>query len=158
MLKAGWKEVYDHQFEDEEGKEDVDEQLLPPLQQGAKLTISSIKQTEGTTKPPEPLNEGTLLSAMENPSRFMAGESKDLIKTLGETGGIGTVATRADIIEKLFKGFLIEKRGKGLHVTSKGKQLLELAPEELRSPALTAEWEQKLTAIAKGKLPKGVYW
>ena len=84
----------------------------------------------------------------------MAGESKELIKTLGETGGIGTVATRADIIEKLFKGFLIEKRGKGLHVTSKGKQLLELAPEDLRSPALTAEWEQKLTAIAKGKLPK----
>ena len=60
---------------------------------------------------------------MENPSRFMSGESKELIKTLGETGGIGTVATRADIIEKLFKGFLIEKRGKGLHVPSKGKHL-----------------------------------
>ncbi|USK70209.1 DNA topoisomerase III [Peribacillus asahii] len=157
VLKSGWKEVYDHQFDDEETKDDVAEQLLPALQQGAKLTITSVKQTEGATKPPEPFNEGTLLSAMENPARFMAGESKDLIKTLGETGGIGTVATRADIIEKLFKSFLIEKQGKGLHVTSKGKQLLELAPEELRSPALTAQWEQKLTAIAKGKLPKQAF-
>jgi DNA topoisomerase III len=157
VLKAGWKEVYDNHFEDEEAKDDLAEQLLPALQQGVKLTISSIKQTEGATKPPEPLNEGTLLSAMENPSRFMAGESKDLIKTLGETGGIGTVATRADIIEKLFKSFLIEKKGKGLHATSKGKQLLDLAPEGLRSPALTAQWEQKLTAIAKGKLPQRAF-
>lgn len=116
-----------------------------------------MKQTEGETKPPEPFNEGSLLSAMENPARFMAGESKELIKTLGETGGIGTVATRADVIEKLFNSFLIEKRGKGLHVTSKGKQLLQLAPEDLRSPALTAQWEQKLTAIAKGKLPKQAF-
>ncbi len=157
VLKSGWKEVYDHHFEEEEAKDDLAEQLLPALQEGAKLKVSSVKMTEGATKPPEPLNEATLLSAMENPSRFMAGESKELIKTLGETGGIGTVATRADIIEKLFKGFLIEKRGKGLHVTSKGKQLLELAPEDLRSPALTAEWEQKLTAIAKGKLPKSAF-
>ena len=157
VLKSGWKEVYDHHFEEEEAKDDLAEQILPAVQQGAKLNVSSVKMTEGATKPPEPLNEATLLSAMENPSRFMAGESKELIKTLGETGGIGTVATRADIIEKLFKGFLIEKRGKGLHVTSKGKQLLELAPEDLRSPALTAEWEQKLTAIAKGKLPQKAF-
>lgn len=157
VLKAGWKEVYDHHFDDEEAKDGLAEQLLPALQKGEKLTISSVKQTEGATKPPEPLNEGTLLSAMENPARFMSGESKELIKTLGETGGIGTVATRADIIEKLFKGFLIEKKGKGLHVTSKGKQLLELAPEDLRSPALTAEWEQKLTAIAKGTLSQKAF-
>ncbi|MGE7604239.1 DNA topoisomerase III [Peribacillus sp. NPDC097675] len=157
ILKSGWKEVYDHQFEDEEAKDGLAEQLLPTLEKGDILDISAVKQTEGETKPPEPFNEGTLLSAMENPARFMAGESKDLIKTLGETGGIGTVATRADVIEKLFNSFLIEKRGKGLHVTSKGKQLLELAPEDLRSPALTAQWEQKLTAIAKGKLEKRTF-
>jgi DNA topoisomerase III len=157
VLKSGWKEVYDHQFDEEEAKDDLAEQLLPNVQKGDSLTISTVKQTEGETKPPEPFNEGSLLSAMENPARFMAGESKELIKTLGETGGIGTVATRADVIEKLFNGFLIEKRGKGLHVTSKGKQLLQLAPEDLRSPALTAQWEQKLTAIAKGKLPKQAF-
>ncbi|MFJ7744919.1 DNA topoisomerase III [Peribacillus sp. NPDC097295] len=157
ILKSGWKEVYDHQFEEEEAKDGLAEQLLPTLGEGDILDISAVKQTEGETKPPEPFNEGTLLSAMENPARFMAGESKDLIKTLGETGGIGTVATRADVIEKLFNSFLIEKRGKGLHVTSKGKQLLELAPEDLRSPALTAQWEQKLTAIAKGTLEKRTF-
>ncbi|MGE7761975.1 DNA topoisomerase III [Peribacillus sp. NPDC097895] len=157
VLKSGWKEVYDHQFDEEEAKDGLAEQLLPTVQKGDSLTISAVKQTDGETKPPEPFNEGSLLSAMENPARFMAGESKELIKTLGETGGIGTVATRADVIEKLFNSFLIEKRGKGLHVTSKGKQLLELAPEDLRSPALTAQWEQKLTAIAKGKLPKQAF-
>ena len=157
ILKSGWKEVYDHQFEEDEAKDGLTEQLLPTLESGDILNISAVKQTEGETKPPEPFNEGTLLSAMENPARFMVGESKELIKTLGETGGIGTVATRADVIEKLFNSFLIEKRGKGLHVTSKGKQLLELAPEDLRSPALTAQWEQKLTAIAKGKLEKQTF-
>ncbi|MDW7613638.1 DNA topoisomerase III [Peribacillus simplex] len=157
VLKSGWKEVYDHQFDEEEAKDGLAEQLLPNVQKGDSLTISTVKQTEGETKPPEPFNEGSLLSAMENPARFMTGESKELIKTLGETGGIGTVATRADVIEKLFNSFLIEKRGKGLHVTSKGKQLLQLAPEDLRSPALTAQWEQKLTAIAKGKLAKQAF-
>ncbi|MBO0998160.1 DNA topoisomerase III [Bacillus sp. SD075] len=157
VLKSGWKEVYDHQFDEEEVKDGLAEQLLPNVQKGDSLTISTVKQTEGETKPPEPFNEGSLLSAMENPARFMAGESKELIKTLGETGGIGTVATRADVIEKLFNSFLIEKRGKSLHVTSKGKQLLQLAPEDLRSPALTAQWEQKLTAIANGKLPKQAF-
>ena len=157
ILKSGWKEVYDHQFEEDEANDGLTEQLLPTLENGDILDITAVKLTEGETRPPEPFNEGTLLSAMENPARFMAGESKELIKTLGETGGIGTVATRADVIEKLFNSFLIEKRGKGLHVTSKGKQLLELAPEDLRSPALTAQWEQKLTAIANGTLDKRTF-
>jgi DNA topoisomerase-3 len=84
----------------------------------------------------------------------MNNESKDLIKTIGETGGLGTVATRADIIEKLFNTFLIEKKGKDIHITSKGKQLLELVPEGLKSPTLTAQWEQKLSSISKGSLNK----
>lgn len=94
---------------------------------------------------------------MENPAKYMAGEEKDLAKTLQKTGGLGTVATRADIIEKLFNSFLIEKKGKDIFLTSKGKRLLDLVPEELRSPALTAEWEQKLEAIAQGKLAKNQF-
>src|SRR5699024_2643620 len=66
----------------------------------------------------------------------------------------GTVATRADIIDKLINSQYVELRGKYLHVTSTGKQVLELAPEELRSPALTAEWEDKLVQIEKGQLKK----
>ncbi len=157
VTAQGWKEVYDQDVDDEEDRDDVADQRLPDIQKGDKLTIAAVAQTKGETKPPEPFNEGSLLSAMENPARYMAEESKDLIKTIGETGGLGTVATRADIIEKLFNSFLIEKRGKSIFITSKGKQLLDLVPEDLRSPTLTAQWEQKLAEIAKGKLNKQAF-
>lgn len=156
VVAQGWKEVYSNNFQEDE-EEDITEQVLPLINKGDILKISSTIQTQGKTKPPAPFNEGTLLSAMENPARYMANESKDLIKIIGETGGIGTVATRADIIEKLFNTFLIEKRGKDIFITSKGKQLLDLVPEELKSPALTAEWEQKLGLIAKGKLNRKIF-
>ncbi len=69
---------------------------------------------------------------MENPARFMNGASSDVVKTLNETGGLGTVATRADIIEKLFNSFMIEKKGQEIHLTSKGRQLLDLAPDRFK--------------------------
>jgi DNA topoisomerase-3 len=162
VINQGWKEVYadscfhdDDDEDDNENKRDgLTEQILPAVNKNDSLQIASVYQTTGETKPPAPFNEGTLLSAMENPVKYMAQENKDLIKTMGETGGLGTVATRADIIEKLFNNFLIEKKGKDIFVTSKGRQLLELVPDDLRSPALTAQWEQKLGAIAKGALNK----
>ncbi len=150
VQSAGWKAVYDDSYEEEESAE-VD-QHLPLLSEGQSLDVRQLKETRGETKPPARFNEATLLSAMENPAAFMQKEEKDLVKTLGETGGLGTVATRADIIEKLFNSFLIEKKGKDIFITSKGKQLLSLVPEDLKSPALTAEWEQKLSKIAKGQL------
>ncbi|MRX71186.1 DNA topoisomerase III [Bacillus lacus] len=156
VTSPGWKAVYGQQDGDDES-DDLADQTLPKLEKGAELGEISIKETQGETKPPARFNEGSLLSAMENPGRFMSGEKKELIKTLGETGGLGTVATRADIIEKLFSSFLIEKKGKDIHITSKGKQLLELVPEDLKSPALTAQWEQKLGAIAKGGLAKKAF-
>ena len=81
-------------------------------------------------------------------------ESRDqkAARTLGETGGLGTVATRADIIDKLFSSFLMEKKGNEIWLTAKGKQLLELVPEDLKKPELTASWEMKLSDIASGKL------
>lgn len=158
VIAQGWKEVYENIFEEEEeAEEDVSEQIIPQMNKNDMLTISKIVQTTGETRPPAPFNEGTLLSAMENPGKYMAGEKKQLIKTIGETGGLGTVATRADIIEKLFNSFLIEKQGKNIFVTSKGKQLLGLVPEDLKSPALTAQWEQKLSTIAKGTLHKNQF-
>ena len=153
VVSPGWKEVYTD-FVDEDSEDD---QTLPALSEGATLKIQSVSKTTGETKPPARFNEATLLSAMENPTKYMAGESKDLIQTIGETGGLGTVATRADIIEKLYSSFLIEKKGKDLFITSKGKQLLNLVPEDLKSPVLTAEWEQKLTKISKGSLPKQAF-
>ncbi|WP_078427082.1 DNA topoisomerase III [Alkalihalobacterium alkalinitrilicum] len=150
VQSLGWKEIYGN---DENETKSIDSEVLQ-LRVGDTLTIKSISQTEGETQPPHFFNEGTLLSAMENPAKFMSETNNELAKTLGKTGGLGTVATRADIIDKLFNSFLIEKRGKDIVTTSKGRQLLELVPKDLKSPALTAEWEQKLEAIAKGNLAK----
>lgn len=157
ILSNGWKEVYEDHFDDDETKDDLKEQKLPQMNKGDQLKIKVIMQTSGQTKPPARFNEATLLSAMENPSKYMDTQNKKLADTLKSTGGLGTVATRADIIDKLFNSFLIEKRGKDIHITSKGIQLLDLVPEELKSPTLTAEWEQKLDRIAHGKLKKDVF-
>ncbi len=156
ILVSGWKEVYQNHMEDE-STEDLKEQILPRIEKGDSLNVKLIAQTSGQTKPPARFNEATLLTAMENPTKYMETQDKQLADTLKSTGGLGTVATRADIIDKLFNSFLIEKRGKDIHITSKGRQLLDLVPEELKSPTLTGEWEQKLEAIAKGKLKKEVF-
>lgn len=148
VTDEGWKAVYSSD------EEEADTDALPAMKKGETLQIRAFSRTEGKTKPPARFNEGTLLAAMENPTQFMAGESKELIKTIGETGGLGTVATRADVIERLFGMFVIEKKGNDIYTTSKGRQLLELVPEDLKSPALTAEWESDLSKIATGKLKK----
>ena len=158
VINAGWKEVYENHFDDEESSDDVKEQLLPHIKKGDVLKTKLIVQTSGQTKPPARFTEATLLSAMENPTKYMQTNNKELANTLKATGGLGTVATRADIIDKLFNSFLIEKRGgKDIYITAKGRQLLDLVPKELRSPATTAEWEQKLELIAKGKLKKDIF-
>ncbi|MGP7818296.1 DNA topoisomerase III [Niallia sp. 01092] len=158
VINTGWKEVYENHFDDEESSDDVKEQLLPSIKKGDVLKTKLIVQTSGQTKPPARFTEATLLSAMENPTKYMQTSNKELVDTLKATGGLGTVATRADIIDKLFNSFLIEKRGsKEIYITQKGRQLLDLVPEELRSPATTAKWEQKLELIAKGKLKKDIF-
>jgi len=158
IVTAGWKEVYENRFDDEENQEDLKEQVFPRIENGTTLEVRLIAQTSGQTKPPARFTEATLLSAMENPTKYLQSNDKQLADTLKSTGGLGTVATRADIIDKLFNSFMIEQRGgKDIYITSKGRQLLDLVPEELRSPATTAEWEQKLELIAKGKLKKEVF-
>lgn len=145
--ELGWKEVYGH-YEEED---DMDDQRLPSFHEGQTLKVDKVEKTLGETKAPAYFNEATLLSAMENPGKYMKTNSKALNQTLVNTGGLGTVATRADIIEKLFNTFLIEKRGQDIHVTPKGKQLLDLVPKDLKSPELTAKWEMELSKIAQGK-------
>ncbi|MEQ3338678.1 DNA topoisomerase III [Clostridium butyricum] len=140
----GWKMLYDKLNDDE------DLQELPHLNKGDNIIIKSVNKVKKQTTPPARFNEATLLSAMESPQKYINIE-KDAAKTLNETGGLGTVATRADIIEKLFNSFVIEKKGKDIYPTSKGKQLIELVPKDLKSPLLTAKWESQLDQIAKGK-------
>ena len=166
VKSSGWKEVYEadgDDWEDEETGGDLEagkavrEQKLPSIAKGDHFTGLHFAITEGKTKPPAPFTEATLLSAMENPAAYMESGDKAMAKTLGETGGLGTVATRADIIEKLFKSFLLEKRGEDIFLTSKAKQLLELVPEDLRKPELTADWEMRLSKIAKGNLKRSAF-
>ncbi|MEE0419893.1 MAG: DNA topoisomerase III [Lachnospiraceae bacterium] len=159
VKSQGWKAVYenpeDADTEEEEAAEpDLREQSLPDLKKGETLSVLGMDITSGKTKPPAPFNEATLLSAMENPVKYMESKDAAAAKTLGETGGLGTVATRADIIEKLFHTFLMEKRGNDIFITSKAKQLLELVPADLKKPELTASWEMKLAGISKGKIKK----
>lgn len=148
VISKGWKKLYDKLEDDVE--DDIKEQVLPNVNKGDKVFIENVSLNKGETKPPSRFNEGTLLSAMENPHKYI-NVGNDAAKTLGETGGLGTVATRADIIEKLFNSFVIEKNGKEILPTSKGKQLIDLVPKELKSPLLTAKWEKQLDEIAKGK-------
>ncbi len=157
VKSQGWKEAYETTQdldEEEEEESGVKEQALPELKKGAAFFAGKAKLTSGKTKPPAPFNEATLLSAMENPVKYMETKDAAAAKTLGETGGLGTVATRADIIDKLFNTFLMEKRGKDIFITSKAKQLLELVPADLKKPELTAAWEMKLSGIAKGRIKK----
>ena len=149
VLSQGWKAAYNRSFQLEED-EDEQAQNLPELSQGQKLKVESVALKPGKTSPPARYTEATLLSAMEHPSAQVS--DQNLSRILEETSGLGTPATRADIIEKLFSTFYVERRGKELVPTSKGMQLVELAPEELRSAALTAKWEDQLADIAKGKV------
>ena len=160
VKSQGWKEVYEGSLEDDCEEEVEDErklkdQRLPELKAGIRLKVLKTSLNTGKTKPPARFTEATLLAAMENPVKYMETRDKEAVKTIGETGGLGTVATRADIIEKLFHSFMMEKKGNEIHITSKAKQLLELVPEDLKKPELTADWEMKLSQIAKGKIRQG---
>ena len=157
IISSGWKSVYDSTSVDNEWEEDdetsngtISSQSLPDLKTGECFKIDRTSLTSGKTQPPKRFTEATLLSAMENPVKYMESKDANERKTIGETGGLGTVATRADIIEKLFNSFLIEKKDNEILITSKGKQLLELVPEDLKKPELTAQWEMKLSKIANG--------
>ncbi|MGL6009042.1 MAG: DNA topoisomerase, partial [Culicoidibacterales bacterium] len=150
IIQAGWRAV-----ERPNDQEKMSE--MPKFEAKTQIAQVNFKQTTGDTKPPALFNEATLLTAMENPSQYAEGANQELKATLKTTGGLGTVATRADIIEKLFKSFVIEKQGQGIRATSKGHQLLKLVPEDLRSPLLTAQWEQKLGQIAEGRLDKKAF-
>lgn len=132
-------------------KEDHRKETSFSIHQGDELKKVEIMIQSHETTPPSYFNEGTLLKAMERPDQFFNLENKHSAETLKATGGIGTVATRADIIEKLFNMNAIESHGGQLKVTSKGTQILNLAPQALTSPMLTAEWEDKLLRIEKGQ-------
>ena len=150
---AGWKSVYDGTAmtddDDETGDDESEaDQNLPPIKQSDRLSLKSCVIESGKTKPPPRYTEAALLSAMENPSGQV--QDKALRDALQNTSGLGTPATRADIIEKLFSSFYVERKGKEIFPTSKGVQLVSIVPPDLKSAELTARWEQQLNLISKG--------
>lgn len=150
MKQKGWRNAYEDMQENEEDEEHQEaEQTLPDLKVKERLNLLSVKLLGGKTKPPKRYTEATLLSAMEHPGQKI--EDETLRETLEKTSGLGTPATRADIIEKLFNSFYMERQGKEIIPTSKGIQLIGLVPSDLKSPELTAKWEQQLNEISKGR-------
>ena len=144
VLSEGWREI-DRIFRAflKEKPADGDGGTLPDFTEGQTFDGAEVSITEHFTQPPKPYTEDTLLSAMEN-------AGKDDIPDEAERKGLGTPATRAAIIEKLVAAGFVERKGKSLIPTKAGINLVTVLPEPLASPMLTAEWEQKLTEIARG--------
>ena len=149
VLAEGWKELqrrYRATLKDKPEAEDGEnaDVTLPELSEGQNFPNPAAKVTEHTTTPPKPHSEASLLSAME---RAGNGDTDPD----AERRGLGTPATRAAVIEKLVKSGFVERKGKQLIPTGDGSGLVAVLPDVLTSPQLTAEWENTLTQIAKGK-------
>lgn len=147
VVDQGWRAIQAIAPEKKDDDEEP-EQTLSRHRSGENLTVNSCKITKHQTKPPARYTEATLLTAMENCGKWVENEKlRESIKG----SGLGTPATRAEIIEKLIHTSYIERHGKELVPTSKGIQLIGLVPSTLRSPELTAQWEQRLADIARGE-------
>lgn len=147
--EPGWRTVTVHMKDkDPEARDILPEQTLSRQEKGAEKPVKSCKVNRSMTSPAARYTEASLLTAMENAGKLI--EDRKLRENI-QNSGLGTPATRAEIIEKLISSFYIERNGKQLVPTSKAKQLIDLAPEDLRSPDLTAHWEQQLNDIARGK-------
>ena len=144
ILSEGWREI-DRIFRAslKEKPVDGDGDTLPDFTEGQTFDGAEVTVTEHFTQPPKPYTEDTLLSAMENAGKEETPED-------AERKGLGTTATRAGIIEKLISAGFAERKGKKLIPTKDGYNLVAILPDSLTSPQLTAEWETRLTGIAKG--------
>ncbi len=146
ILSEGWREI-DRIFRaslKEQPEDEAEPTALPNFTEGQTFDQVDASVTEHFTTPPKAYTEDTLLAAMET-------AGKDDMPEDAERKGLGTPATRAAILEKLVAAGFVERRGKSLVPTKAGINLVTVLPDTLTSPMLTAEWEQKLTAIARGE-------
>ena len=160
MLEDGWKQVEPGAVKRKNtaGAEDSKEegrQVLPPLQQGQTVHVRRMEALEKETRPPRPYNDATLLAAMKNAGREI--EDDSLAEAMKHTG-LGTPATRAEIIEKLIRTGYVKRERKQLLSTEKGRALIGLVAGPLCSPELTAEWEQQLKEVEEGKRSAGDFY
>ena len=147
-INRGWKVVTSlvKPDNDTDGNE-LPEQTFSDVNKGERRDVTGIRIPKSQTRPPGRYTEATLLTAMESPGKTI--EDEELRESI-KSGGLGTPATRAEIIEKLISNYYIMRNGKSLVPTEKAVQLIELAPPELRTAELTARWELRLSNIASG--------
>ena len=154
LLELGWKQLFTSQqgqVDDNGGANDVEEtgKLLPDLSIGEILSCTAGELMKKMTQPPKYFTDATLLAAMTGIARYV--EDSEVKKVLKETDGLGTEATRAGIIELLFKrGFLVRK-GKAIHGTEAGRALISSLPDASTKPDMTAQWEVTLDEISHRK-------
>ncbi|MFP1742903.1 DNA topoisomerase III [Lonsdalea quercina] len=147
-IVAGWKALFQH--EGSESKEDDDEARLPTLVKGQSCAVAGAELKTLQTKPPAHFTDGTLIAAMKNAAAFVS--DPQLKKILKENAGLGTEATRAAILETLFKRGYLEKKGKFLFSTPIACELIDALPAALTNPGMTALWEQALDEIAQEQM------
>ncbi|MDB2448879.1 DNA topoisomerase III [bacterium] len=141
-LAPGWKALFP-------GKDSEAETSLPTLTKGDRVHCDAAEIREKQTQPPKPFTEATLLAAMTGIARFVA--DSELKKVLKETDGLGTEATRAGILEVLFKRGFLQRQGKAVRSTEAGRALINALPVSLTQPDRTARWESILGDIASGQ-------
>ena len=149
VWKNGWKEFEDffkNSYKTTEDKSDAEEEKkLPELREGMAIMVEQTKVSEHFTQPPKHYTEDSLLSAMERAGVEDMGDEV-------ERKGLGTPATRADIIEKLVKDGFVKREKKQMIPTEDGMKLITILPDVVKSPKLTADWENELTLVSKGEV------
>ena len=148
--RPGWKAVYADIKNEKPEKPDTEEDAtLPPLEENQPVTTRGTDVLHKKTQPPKPYTEATLLSAMEHAGRFVEDEA---LKEALKQSGLGTPATRANMIEKLISSDYIRRDKKNLIPTEKGIRLINIVPPEMRRPETTGKWERGLSRIARGEM------
>ena len=157
-VSLGWHAIEHAVPQEDHGEEDEAADNIIPANLTDGVSIAPVPQggatlSEGKTKPPKPFSEATLLAAMEHASRWV--EDKDLKAALDDdeshSGGIGTPATRADVIEKLIRTGYVDRKGKQLRSTDQGRSLIDVVAPKLKDVALTADMERRLSEVEHGQ-------
>ena len=155
-IEEGWKALYDAGKKASSGSgptekdnTEADEQTvhLPNLKQGDSLECKESELKEKQTQPPKAFNDATLLSAMTGIARYV--KNPDIRRVLRETDGLGTEATRANIIELLFKRQFLTRQGREIHASATGRALIDALPLKVSQPDMTASWESALNDIVE---------
>ena len=154
VLADGWKSLFPKQSGP--GKDnDFSSKKLPNVAKGDQVSCTDAKLDEKQTSPPKHFTDATLLAAMTGIARYVSNPA--IKKVLRDTDGLGTEATRAGIIELLFKRQFLSRKGKEIRATEVGRQLVNSLPEKMVLPDMTAHWESQLEAISEKKLKYGQF-